>query len=56
MKGIVLNEIDREGKTSQKIVYPYAQIISNNDTLTVNLLKNISGYSAEERYSEKLLY
>lgn len=54
MRGIVLNEIDREGKTSQKIVYPYAQILSENDTLTINLLKNISGYSAEENLNASI--
>ncbi|MFV0468154.1 MAG: gliding motility-associated ABC transporter substrate-binding protein GldG [Dysgonomonas sp.] len=48
MDGIVLNETDREGKVSQKIIYPYAQVISGNDTLPVDLLKNVSGNSAEE--------
>lgn len=54
MRGIVLNETDKEGKISQKIVYPYAQILSENDTLTISLLKNISGYSAEENLNASI--
>lgn len=54
MKGIMLNEIDREGKTSQKVIYPYAQAIHNGDTLQINLLKNIAGYSAEENINASI--
>ncbi|MDR1091073.1 MAG: gliding motility-associated ABC transporter substrate-binding protein GldG [Prevotella sp.] len=46
--GIMLNETDREGKLSKKIIYPYACITNNKDTLTVPLLKNIAGNTAEE--------
>lgn len=48
MRGILLNETDRTGKVSRKMIYPYAQIISGQDTLLVNLLKNVQGYSSEE--------
>lgn len=48
MSGIILNETSREGKISQKTIYPYAQLINGNDTLTVSLLKNIPGYTADE--------
>jgi len=48
MDGIILNEMDREGKASRKIIYPYARITNGNDTLTIPLLKNIMGNSAEE--------
>ncbi len=48
MSGIVLNEMDREGKASRKIIYPYARITNGKDTLTVSLLKNIMGNTAEE--------
>jgi ABC-2 type transport system permease protein len=54
MRGITLNETNREGKTSQKIIYPYAQAICANDTLTVNLLKNIAGYTAEENLNASI--
>lgn len=54
MKGIMLNEIDREGKSSRKIIYPYAQICSEKDTLQVNLLKNIAGYTAEENLNASI--
>ncbi len=48
MPGIMLTETNREGKVSQKTIYPYAQIVSNKDTLIVSLLKNIPGYTADE--------
>lgn len=48
MPGIVLNEVDREGRLSRKVIYPYAQVIDNSDTLVVSLLKNVQGYTAEE--------
>ena len=54
MKGIALNEIDREGKRSQKIIYPYAQVYHGKDTLQINLLKNIGGYSAEENLNASI--
>ena len=45
---IQLNEVDREGKASSKLIYPYALISNGKDTLAVALLKNIQGYSADE--------
>lgn len=48
MPGIILNEMDREGKASRKVVYPYARISNGKDTLVVSLLRNIVGYTAEE--------
>jgi len=48
MPGISLNEVDREGKLSRKIIYPYAQVINDTDTLVISLLKNVAGYTAEE--------
>lgn len=48
MQGILLNEVDRNGKMSQQLIYPYAQIISDTDTLQVSLLKNTPGNTAEE--------
>jgi len=48
MPGIVLNELNRDGRNSQKIIYPYAQVIHRSDTLNINLLKRVTGYSAEE--------
>jgi ABC-2 type transport system permease protein len=48
MKGIMLNETDREGKASRKMIYPYAQVTNGKDTLVVSLLKNVTGYSPEE--------
>lgn len=48
MTGIMLNEVDREGKASRKMIFPYAQITNKKDTLVVPLLKNIVGNNAEE--------
>ncbi len=48
MPGILLNEVDRNGKVSQQLIYPYARIILGNDTLPVALLKNVAGKTAEE--------
>lgn len=48
MQGILLNEVDRDGKLSQQLIYPYAQVISGKDTLLINLLKNVQGNTAEE--------
>ena len=54
MPGITLNEVDREGKLSRKVIYPYAQVISEGDTLVVSLLKNIPGYTAEENLNASI--
>lgn len=54
MSGIMLNEIDREGKASKKLIYPYAQISNGNDTLTVSLLKSRVGYNAEENINASI--
>lgn len=54
MPGIILNEIDREGKASKKIIYPYAQISNGKDTLVVPLLKNIAGYTVEENINASI--
>ncbi|NDV96804.1 gliding motility-associated ABC transporter substrate-binding protein GldG [Dysgonomonas sp. 521] len=54
MPGIVLNEMDREGKSSRKMIYPYAQLTSGKDTLVVSLLKNIAGYTAEENINASI--
>lgn len=54
MKGIVLNEKNRDGKISQQIIYPYIQINSNQDTLSINILKNIIGYTAEENINSSI--
>lgn len=48
MNGIMLNETDREGKMSRKVIYPYAEITNGNDTLVVPLLKNIPVNTADE--------
>lgn len=54
MSGITLNEVDREGKVSRKIIYPYAEITNSKDTLVVSLLKNISGNNAEENLNASI--
>jgi ABC-2 type transport system permease protein len=48
MKGIMLNETDRNGKVSRQLIFPYLEIIHEKDTLLVNVLKNIPGNTAED--------
>lgn len=48
MPPITLNEKSRDGKISQQLIYPYAEVICNNDTLMVSLLKQVQGYTAEQ--------
>lgn len=50
MPPITLNEKDRDGKISQQLIYPYAQLIHDNDTLQIQLLKNILGNTAIENF------
>ncbi|MEG2573475.1 MAG: gliding motility-associated ABC transporter substrate-binding protein GldG [Bacteroides sp.] len=39
MKGISVNERDREGKLSSKVVFPWMQLIYDGDTIAIELLK-----------------
>jgi ABC-2 type transport system permease protein len=48
MRGIMLNEADRNGKVSRQLIFPYLEIIEGHDTLPVNVLKNIPGNTAED--------
>lgn len=41
-------ERDKEGKSIQKIVFPWIKLTSGNKSVNVNLLKNIKGNSGEE--------
>ena len=41
-------ERDSEGKMIQKMVFPWAEIVTQKDTFPVNLLKNIAGNSGAE--------
>ncbi|MDH6309164.1 ABC-2 type transport system permease protein [Dysgonomonas sp. PFB1-18] len=54
MEGIVLNEMDREGKASSKVIYPYASIDNGKDTIIVSLLKNVMGNTAEENLNASI--
>lgn len=49
MPPIVLNEKSREGKITQQLIYPYLEIINNQDTIRTLLLKNVTGFTAEEK-------
>ncbi|MFV0419187.1 MAG: gliding motility-associated ABC transporter substrate-binding protein GldG [Dysgonomonas sp.] len=54
MPGIMLNEKDREGKISRKLIYPYARVSNRTDTLIIPLLKNIAGNTAEENLNASM--
>ncbi|MDO9154754.1 MAG: gliding motility-associated ABC transporter substrate-binding protein GldG, partial [Paludibacter sp.] len=47
-------ERDKEGKSIQKIVFPWIQIRYNNKVVYVNLLKNIRGLSGEENLNTSI--
>lgn len=50
-KGLTATEVyerDKEGKSIQKIIFPWIEITYQNKTIPVNLLKNIRGNSGEE--------
>ena len=46
--GTTVYDKDNEGKSIQKIIFPWAEIIYNSDTIAVNLLKNIPGKSGND--------
>lgn len=48
MPPITLNEIDRNGKVMQQLIYPYVEAICGSDTARISILKNIKGNTAEE--------
>jgi len=48
MTPTAIYERDKEGKSIQKIVFPWVRITYKNKTVYVNLLKNIRGFSGEE--------
>ncbi len=54
MKPISVNESDREGKMTQKLVFPWAEMISGKDTLRFSLLKNLPGKSGHENLNASL--
>lgn len=55
MPPIMLNEVDRDGKVSKQLIYPYAEVIVDSDTLQVSLLKNIKGNTAEENLTASIV-
>jgi len=46
--GTMVHDKDKEGKTIQKIVFPWLEISYKGKTWAVNLLKNLPGKSGEE--------
>lgn len=48
MNPTTIYERDSEGKSIQKIIFPWVEIITKQDTFAVNLLKNIPGNSGSE--------
>ena len=54
LKPISVNEADREGKITQKLVFPWAEMIAGNDTLRLSLLKNLPGKSGQENLNASI--
>jgi ABC-2 type transport system permease protein len=48
LRATMVSEKNSDGKAVQKIIFPWAEIISHGDTIPVNLLVNIPGNSGEE--------
>ncbi|BEG98232.1 gliding motility-associated ABC transporter substrate-binding protein GldG [Bacteroides sedimenti] len=48
MRGLSVNEHDREGKLSSKVIYPWMELIYNGDTLPVSLLKKNLNLTPQE--------
>lgn len=48
MNPTTIYERDSEGKSIQKVIFPWIEIITEQDTFPVNLLKNIPGNSGAE--------
>jgi gliding-associated putative ABC transporter substrate-binding component GldG len=48
LRATVVYDKDSEGKSIQKVIFPWAQIFYKNKKTNVNLLKNISGRSGSE--------
>ena len=48
IKGISVNERDREGKVSSKIVFPWLELVYDGDTVPVELLKKNINLSSQE--------
>lgn len=54
MKGVAVNERDREGRTSSKVVFPWLEIIYKGDTIPVNLLKRNINLSPQENLNSSI--
>lgn len=54
MKPVSVNESDREGKVTQKLVFPWAEMICGKDTMRVPLLKTLPGKSGHENLNASL--
>lgn len=48
MRGTSVNEHDREGKLSSKVIYPWIELVYNGDTLPVSLLKKNINLTPQE--------
>lgn len=48
LRGTIVHDRDNEGKSIQKIIYPWAEITHDGKSLPVCLLKNVAGNSGEE--------
>ncbi len=54
MKPVSVNEAEREGKVTQKLVFPWAEIISGKDTMRISLLKTLPGKTGHENLNASL--
>jgi ABC-2 type transport system permease protein len=48
LRATVVHDRDSEGRISQQVIFPWAQVIKGNDTINVRLLQNIQGNTGIE--------
>ena len=54
MRATMVYEKGKDGKSARKIIFPWAQVITHQDTLLVSLLTNIQGNSGEENLNASI--
>lgn len=54
LKPTMVYDRDSKGGMIQKIVFPWAELIEDGDTINVNLLKNIQGMSGDENLNASI--
>ncbi len=54
MEPVSVNETDRTGKTTQKLLFPWVEMIVGKDTLRFSMLKKVPGKTSQESLNASL--